>query len=147
MQNSAQIYPIISLAFAVLCILCPLRLIIQRFCIQDWDIEEANKRYSALVTSFPTDYDKENPLTKKEGEQRWLEIQIKQAEEAGDTTKVKFLKGEVDRVGSQTAFSGMQAYAQQNIARQAAIQAPTFAPAMVNPAQQAYLNQVAIQQQ
>jgi hypothetical protein len=63
-----------ALVFALLCILCPVRLIIQRFCISDWDIEDANKKYSTLVTTFPTDYDKENPLTKKEGEKRWLEI-------------------------------------------------------------------------
>jgi len=64
-----------------------------------------------LVTTFPTDYDKENPLTKKKGQERWLNIQIQQAEDAGDTDKVKFLKGEVEKVQQQTAFSQMQSYA------------------------------------
>lgn len=64
-----------------------------------------------MVTTFPTDYDKENPLTKKKGDERWLNIQIKQAEDAGDTDKVKFLKGEVEKVQKQTAFSQMQSYA------------------------------------
>ena len=72
--KDAQMFPVVSLLLAVVCILCPFRLIIQKYCIMDWDIEEANKRYSNLVTSFPTDYDKENPLTKKKGDERWLNI-------------------------------------------------------------------------
>jgi len=72
-------------------------MIIAKFCVSDWDIEEANKSYKNLVSTFPTDYDKENPLTKKEGNKRWLEMQIAEAEASGDTEKVAALKGEVEK--------------------------------------------------
>lgn len=111
MSKGAQIFPIVALLFAVLCILCPIRLIIQMFCLKTYDIEDSNKKYSSRISTFPTDYDKENPLTKKRGEERWLDIQIKEADDAGDTDKVKFLRGQVEEVKNQTAFSQMQSYA------------------------------------
>lgn len=73
-SKGAQMFPLIALGVAVVCILCPFRLIINKYCIRGWDIKEANKAYDKLVTSFPTDYDKENPLTKKQGDERWLQI-------------------------------------------------------------------------
>jgi len=41
--------------------------------------------------NFTTDYDKENPLTKKEGNLRWLNIQIDIARRDGDDEKLKKL--------------------------------------------------------
>jgi hypothetical protein len=59
---------------------------------------------------FPTDYDKENPLTKKRGNERWLKMQIAEAEKSGDTDKVKALTGEIEANNAQSTFSALQSY-------------------------------------
>jgi len=63
--------------------------------VKEWGEEDPSKAYSELVTKFPTDYDKENPYTKKEGNRRLLEIQIDEAEEEGARYKIKFLAEQI----------------------------------------------------
>ena len=124
-------------------------MIIQAFCVKGFDTDEYNVDYKTNVMKFPTDYDKENPLTQKRGNERWLKIQIEEAEKSGDTEKVKMLSTKVEENKNTTTFSSMQSYNQQNQARNVAYTAsfaPSFLPAFAPPPN-AYMQQQAIMQQ
>jgi len=48
--------------------------------------------YNERALCFPTDYDRENPLTKKQGELRILSLQIEHAKKGGDEQQVAALE-------------------------------------------------------
>ena len=50
------------------------------------------KRYDDVALNFPTDYDKENPLTSKKGQVRLLEMQIDDARKSGDNNALQMLE-------------------------------------------------------
>jgi len=85
--------PLVALGISCLCIVLPFRLIIQAFCVKEFESEDYNESYNGKVMKFPTDYDKENPLTKQRGNERLLKMQIAEAEKNGNTEKVKALTG------------------------------------------------------
>ena len=49
-------------------------------------------KYKDKFLQFTSDYDRENPLTKKKGELRVLDLKIKIAEESGNKEEVENLK-------------------------------------------------------
>ena len=66
--TGAQAIPLITLIVTCLCILTPIRSIIKRWCIaKDENARDPETDYKHQALGFPTDYDKENPLTKKQG--------------------------------------------------------------------------------
>ena len=71
---------------------------------------DVNKTYDSLALSFPSDYDKENPLTTKQGQIRILELQIREAEKIGDHTTAAKLRQQEDAVQNQGFFQQMQNY-------------------------------------
>mmetsp|Transcript_33747 Transcript_33747/g.52097 ORF Transcript_33747/g.52097 Transcript_33747/m.52097 type:complete len:370 (+) Transcript_33747:1480-2589(+) len=99
--------PMIALGFVIFCLILPIRTCISK-CVDEDEALQNHKEYLDLVTTFPTDYDKENPLTIKTGHMRLIEIQIKKAEEDGDEETVKMLKGQKEQVGSQNMLQQMQ---------------------------------------
>lgn len=105
-MDEAVYFPLVALGLTCCCILVPIRSMIAAFCVTTIDREQrdASKDYLNKVLTFPTDYDKENPLTKKQGQLRWLAIQIQQAEKAGETEKVEALKQQEAGVAQQGAF-------------------------------------------
>lgn len=58
---------------AVMCLIAPIRTCIARFVDEEKALNN-DKEYSTLVSAFPTDYDKENPLTIKKGQLRILQL-------------------------------------------------------------------------
>lgn len=50
--------------------------------------EEENTAYKKVALSFPSDYDKENPLTMQDGQKRLLDLQLEEAEASGNTELV-----------------------------------------------------------
>ena len=74
------------------------------------------------MTSFPTDYDKENPLTIKAGQLRLIELQIASAKEKGDDETLKMLEGQKENVNQGGGvFQQMLQYQNTNAMRQASI--------------------------
>lgn len=51
--------------------------------------EEENTAYKKVALSFPSDYDKENPLTMQEGQKRLLDLQIEEAKASGNNEMVQ----------------------------------------------------------
>lgn len=92
LQKYSSIVPLIVLALLAIFILLPIQIFCKKDLAQEWDEEDLGKVYSTLVTKFPTDYDKENPFTKKEGNRRLLEIQIYEAEQEGELHKIRILE-------------------------------------------------------
>ena len=68
---------------------------------------------------FPTDYDKKNPLTAKQGFERLLNMQIDEAKKSGNEEQVKALQQQMAMNASLTPQAAMNGYMQQNMARQA----------------------------
>lgn len=66
------------MGLSILFIILPIRSCINRLIDQDAALEN-DKEYVSLINAFPTDYDKENPLTAKAGKLRMLDIQIQKA--------------------------------------------------------------------
>lgn len=71
-----------------------------------------------MALTFPSDYDKENPLTSGKGKIRLLELQIEKARESGDEDVIKMLEAQKQQAANFTALQQMQAYTMQNMARQ-----------------------------
>jgi len=70
--------PIYALITALICLIIPFRSILKVFI----NLREAlndERRYKKFALSFSSDYDKENPLTKKQGIIRLLKLQIELA--------------------------------------------------------------------
>jgi hypothetical protein len=66
----------------IVCCLCPIRTIIYK-CKKDV-AEEENTAYKEIALTFPSDYDKENPLTMQKGQLRLLDLQIEKAKAEGN---------------------------------------------------------------
>lgn len=47
-------------------------------------VEEENTSYKEIALTFPSDYDKENPLTMQKGQMRLLDLQIEKAKAEGN---------------------------------------------------------------
>jgi hypothetical protein len=65
---------LVVLALVAVFIFLPIQIWCRKELLKEWGEKDESKAYSELVTKFPTDYDKENPYTKKEGNRRLLEI-------------------------------------------------------------------------
>jgi hypothetical protein len=75
---------IAALLIALICLICPWRSYIDSKVDKD-DVNSKNKsRYNKVVLTFQTDYDRENPLTKKQGETRILDILLEEANKGTD---------------------------------------------------------------
>jgi hypothetical protein len=53
-------------------VIFPFRLVINACSKKDSDLEESESKYEDYCLKFPTDYDKKNPLTAKQGYERLL---------------------------------------------------------------------------
>jgi len=103
--------------FACLCIICPIRSCINRT-VNKHDALDIDMTYSDLALMFPTDYDKENPLTKGKGQLRLMEMQMSNET---DEDKKELLKQQLATMQGQVNQNmgmQMQQYANQNMARQ-----------------------------
>jgi len=69
--------PLGSLLFVVLFLILPIRTCLNRCCKNE--TEEAEEKYDEIVHTFHTDYDCENPVTKKDGMKRLMERKIAMA--------------------------------------------------------------------
>jgi hypothetical protein len=65
-----------------LCLILPVRSIIHYYTPEQE--EEENTAYKKVALTFPTDYDKENPLTTNKGQQRLLDLQLEEAKASGN---------------------------------------------------------------
>ena len=74
------IVPLATLAFTGLFVLLPIRTVINK-CVSDTNIKlDQRETYSTVFDKFTCDYDRENPVTKREGFMRVLEHRIKIAQ-------------------------------------------------------------------
>jgi len=65
----------ICLFVVIGCIVCPFRSAINYVCGRKDEVnQENNEKYEDFALVFPSDYDKENPLTAKKGKIRILEL-------------------------------------------------------------------------
>jgi len=65
----------ICLFIVIGCIVCPFRSAINFVCGNKSNVNEGNnEKYEDFALVFPSDYDKENPLTAKKGKLRILDI-------------------------------------------------------------------------
>jgi hypothetical protein len=112
--------PVVAFLLTLACIIAPIRWCITK-CVNTDDSESEDKQYIDLVHAFPTDYDKENPLTVKQGQLRMLELQIKKAKESGDENALAMLQNQKQGIaaGPGGVFAQMQQYHQQSMARHA----------------------------
>ena len=69
--------PLGALGFVGLFLLLPIRSCLNRCC--KGKAAEARDYYENVFHTFPTDYDRENPVTKKEGMKRLMEKKISMA--------------------------------------------------------------------
>ena len=81
---------IAAIVLSSLCLCIPFRFLINRQA-QVASVLEDDTAYETKFTQFSSDYDKENPLTKKQGELRIIDLKIKQAQELGDNIEVSNL--------------------------------------------------------
>lgn len=74
------IVPLATLGFAFLFIIIPVRTILNK-CVDEVNINiDVNSTYSNSFDKFACDYDRENPVTKKEGMLKMLNAKMKRAE-------------------------------------------------------------------
>mmetsp|Transcript_17892 Transcript_17892/g.30406 ORF Transcript_17892/g.30406 Transcript_17892/m.30406 type:complete len:316 (+) Transcript_17892:1730-2677(+) len=67
--------PQIAMIFVAVCLITPIRSFINRM-VDENEALDQDKAYQDLCHTFPSDYDKENPLTSKKGQMRLIEIQL-----------------------------------------------------------------------
>ena len=88
MSNKASF----SCGIALVCLICPFRSCIEKTGDQS-DVNADNTTdYNQRALYFQTDYDRANPLTKKHGEIRILNLQIDQAKQGGDDDAAQALE-------------------------------------------------------
>ena len=99
-EDDVIIFSYVAFVFALICVLCPFR-----SCI-NWNLRDAQdfqqetvKDYKEVALSFPTDYDKSNPLTSKQGQIRMLDMQIEDARASGNEEAIKMFEGQKGFVG------------------------------------------------
>lgn len=83
---------VLALLVALVCLLCPWRTCIAGFVDKDDVNADNTTTYHERALCFQTDYDRENPLTKKKGELRILNLQIDEAKKGGDEQQVAALE-------------------------------------------------------
>ena len=76
-QRLRMICPIVIISVTSFFIVLPIRTIINKSLSNDLDNEEDNQKYDEWRLKFPTDYDRENPVTKNEAFINLLELRIK----------------------------------------------------------------------
>jgi len=74
------IVPFAALGITILFLLLPVRTMIKKCCRNEDDSDKDNTTYEKIFSRFPTDYDRENPVTKNEGFLRLINQKIKEAE-------------------------------------------------------------------
>lgn len=98
-------YAYYTIVFAFICILCPIRTCIQLNLKDAQDFQSENsKDYNDVALTFPSDYDKANPLTSKAGQVRLLNMQMEEARAKGDEETVKMLESQLGIVKQQSSF-------------------------------------------
>ena len=85
---------IAGLLFTIICIIIPIRTLVY-YCFDKGEGEDGQE-YRSQCLLFPTDYDKENPLTSNEGKLRLLGYQLKDAEKAGNSDMIEALKAQLE---------------------------------------------------
>jgi hypothetical protein len=92
-EEDGEIIPAGIFGFAFICICIPYRSCIGA-CFGG--AAEANaeniKEYKDVALTFPSDYDKANPLTSVQGQVRLLDIQIENAQSTGNEEALKMLQ-------------------------------------------------------
>jgi hypothetical protein len=73
-----MVIPYLSVGFSCLFLILPIRSVLKTFSDSNQALEE-NVLYEDKFIGFPTDYDKENPLTSKAGAQREIIMKILEA--------------------------------------------------------------------
>lgn len=91
--EAAETFPTVAFLVTAFCLLVPFRTLIG-CCINPDEALENDKEYTDLISAFPTDYDKENPLTSKQGQLRVIDIQISNAKKNGDDKALAILQGQ-----------------------------------------------------
>jgi len=106
-----------ALCCTICCLLLPIRSILHK--MNPSVEEEENTAYKKVALSFPSDYDKENPLTMQEGQKRLMDLQIEEAQASGNAELVAQLTDQRKMVVSQVAspFAAMQQYTMMSQAR------------------------------
>jgi len=64
-------------------------------------VEEENTSYKEIALTFPSDYDKENPLTMQKGQMRLLDLQIEKAKAEGNDDLINQLNAGKTQMQSQ----------------------------------------------
>ena len=80
-------------------------------CFDQHKALQDDQSYEANALIFANDYDRENPLTTKQGHMRLLELQIKKAKNDGNDEVVKQLEGKQTDVQNQDFFQQINNYA------------------------------------
>jgi hypothetical protein len=89
-----------ALVMALVCLICPWRTCIGARVAKS-DVNAGNtSTYNDRVLFFQTDYDRENPLTKKQGESRILDLLLEEAKKGGDEQQVAALEQHKVEVGA-----------------------------------------------
>lgn len=106
-----------ALGCTICCLLLPIRSILHK--MNPSVAEEENTAYKKVALTFPSDYDKENPLTMQEGQKRLMDLQIEEAQASGNADLVAQLTEQRTMVVSQVAspFAAMQQYTMMSQAR------------------------------
>lgn len=81
-QDKSSVRATWGLILTICCCLCPIRTILYK--LKKDVVEEENTSYADIALSFPSDYDKENPLTMQKGQLRLLDLQIAKAKAEGN---------------------------------------------------------------
>ncbi len=82
------IVPLVICCFASFLMLFPVRTIINK-CFENNGEEKSKITYSDKFMTFPTDYDRENPVTKNDGFIRVLDHRIKQEQSEAAKQKLE----------------------------------------------------------
>lgn len=81
----------VAMGLAFCCLFIPVRTIISMMVDTDAALE-CETKYEEVVANFPTDYDKENPFTAKEGTKRLIGFQLEKAKKEGRTGQAEMLE-------------------------------------------------------
>ena len=120
-DDDLKMFPTIAIIVAFLWMFLPIRMCINCVIGEQTELEpQYNKSYEEVYHQFGAYYDKENPITQKKGQLRILDMQIKEAEDKGDTKALDMLRGQQSVVQNVNMFQQMQSYTVQNQARQSA---------------------------
>ena len=103
---SKVIPPLAAVVLAGILLILPIRTCINKCHAQDF--ANATEQYDQVFADFPTDYDRENPVTKNEGLLRIMEKKISSA--SSEEEKLK-LRAQMTNVKQATAMDAFKSYA------------------------------------